>query len=179
MPSLELRHEHTGGSDPHHHHRIERTGPDEIVAQHHHHDHHPHLDHVHQHEHPSSVHSQNESPITDDPAIPASNDASGHTDWHTHISWIGWLLGDQLEGASSDEISTVSHPSASLAICPPGVSEPFRMKLVTTYLTYIHGPPPWIFGQVLRHSHKFSHAHELPPPLCDIARHERSGVQLI
>lgn len=178
MPSFELRHEHTGGNDPHHHHRIESTGLVKIVAQNHHaHDH--HSAHDHEHEHHSSNHHQDESPIADEPASPATHDVAERTDWHTHTSWIGWLLGDDLGGASSDETATVSHPSASLATSSSRVSELFRIKLVTTYLTYIHGPPPWIFGQVLHHSHKFSLAHKLPPPLCDIARHERSGVQLI
>ena len=167
MPSFEVRHAHAGGSAPHGHHQVKSTQP--TKSDHHQHPHHHHSD--------GHLHPAGEGHGTSDRSpTPESREQN---ESHTHFSWIGWLVGDTFSHSPEFGNASLDDQNALMATSTPGISELSRSILVISLSTYFHGPPPWIPIQALTKSCSFNRSHCLAAPLCDIARHERSGVQLI
>lgn len=125
---------------------------------------HSHGGHAH-HEHAEHDHSQQDSEILTDNTV------------HAHTSWLGFDLGRQRD----DEDEKKSDPQESLFVVQ------FIEQAVTHSVVCCTFWPDlaqvdclvWKAAVDDRHGQLFYRTEAAPPtPLCDAARHERSGVQL-
>ena len=193
VPLFEVRHSHEGGAQQHCHAREEHQSHDQTGASVHHGHPHTHDDgaglrhemanEVHGHSHPhqdqlAEAHIHDET----QPA-PVANEPSGQPDsddWHLHGSWFGWLIGEDPSVATST--GAVTQEQGSLAPGASPVDEFVRSPQIRASLIWMHGPPGWFrpIGDLCAdQSIQLVSLQSASPPLCDMSRHERSGVLLI
>lgn len=155
-----MRHAHADGDIPHAHGRYACEHPRSRVAHHRGHDHHHH-DGDEAHDAVLSL-------------------GAGAVVWHVHV----WVLGFELTWPVSPDSQTEDEAPepviVSLAeseLLPPGLS-PAKYGVVSDECL-----PAKLADNsgFLRSDRRIQPAEDWPssPPLCDTARHERSGVQLI
>lgn len=183
LPSLELSHSHEGGRSPHSH-EPERPGthhsPSKLLRIRHDEFHgHPH-DHAdslprlafpgHLHEHAADQSEKSEGSLsdTDDPS-----------DRHSHVYWFGGLLGHGLSTESDNESLGATSITESWLSFRTAQDSGIGSYFLRSATIWIQGPP---WQRRLDHSvsKAFCRSRERSfPPLCDIARHERTGVLVI
>jgi hypothetical protein len=152
---LGLAHAHPGADRPHHHH-----AEDGFVDADHHDDHDDHEDHQ-----------------WGEDLGPALESASTS---HVHFSWLGFdltLPGPPGGGEPDDPGTTATTPALIGTLDAPTGGTMGPLSWLAPWLLATHpfawsGPPPAPCRPRLRPPSNPS------PPLCDSARHERSGVQL-
>ncbi len=171
-PRLEVRHRHDGGSAPHRHGREGARG---------HHAHHhgavPDRGEAHDHHDGGHGHATRES----SPPEVAHDRLSPGEDWHVHVAWFFGLFDEGRPGlpGSGPESRAFAGPDdvqlAAVADQPGLASVPPGLALLIS----VHGPPR--LGPADPAPRHLSTLPDRRPPahLCDVARHERSGVQLI
>jgi hypothetical protein len=167
LPRLELSHDHEGGGLPHHHGHSDRERTDEFHDVHHG----DHLGHGWLvHEHTTSVRPSDGHPVT----------SARATNRHTHGLLFGGLGGDWWRPLVPDA-SAIHDDSSTVQLTGPQETPRASHSLsIHALLKYLHGPPNWVLHQELVRLKVRPRADCGPDQLlCDVARHERTGVLLI
>lgn len=178
FPPFEVRHAHAGGFLPHEH-LGEGDRPCKPFGKPVSHDH----DHVHDHEnYPQRPVRESVNDQDSENGIPVSSqEPTTNEDWHHHLTWLGLLVGTDWQSA---ELTDSQRPGLS---CDTYVSsflgsdEVIRMSVSLVSGNWIHGPPKWLRFMKHKQTYNLTYRYLLgsgSPPLCDVSRHERSGVLL-
>lgn len=155
-----LRHAHADADRPHRHH----LGSDGHAL---------HADHPHDQDHHVLRHDPDRLELEID-ALPDSR-------LHVHLGWFGFELTLPApggpDGGSEREVSPGDERAALIRLVEERVPDPSRTQhwiddlILALYLPCLGDVPASIQGP-------FPSPPPISPPLCDAARHERSGVQL-
>jgi hypothetical protein len=155
-----IQHSHEGGNRPHHH-----TAKVE----------HSHSHSYHHHEHSHHEHSHVAAAPIREAAFEISNCFR-----HLHVFWLGMELTFPSPASPNDQNSASDGRTQFVATSLLGNSAVSQQThrapdaLLTPIAT--HGPDSIVTVPI---SGRFSNTPAAVTPLCDTARHERSGVQLI
>jgi hypothetical protein len=98
---------------------------------------------------------------------------------HKHISWFGGLVCG-FWGFPGTDVDSTGNATSDLIVVADRGPQARHSVAMHPLLKNLHGPPEWRLGHDVARSVLRSHGAPCPaPPLCDVARHERSGVQVI
>lgn len=185
FPLFEVRHSHAGGTLPHSHAGEDRQSHDHSHDHSAHHHHHDSSHEAHGHPHPHQGHHTEEQAQHHTQPAPVPHETSGQPDsdeWHLHGSWFGWLIGGDASVATSAGAVPQDQDQGPLVPGMSPVDEVVRSPQIRVSLIWMHGPPGWfrpIGGLCADQPIQLVSLQSASPPLCDMSRHERSGVLLI
>lgn len=154
-----FQHAHEGGADLSHHHRHADVDDDEVA------------DFDLAHHHGDAEHSHRE--VTSPSALAGL--AS-----HLHFDWLGFRLTLSDEQSSTEKGDDPSGPKLLFVQAQPCRVDGQRLHSVRSFdpLLTLLDPNAWAAGNMASCSIASSRPGGTVPPLCDRARHERSGVLL-